>query len=586
MRRIVRRRQKQVEAVAEAAEKSLDTNFVGRFDRIVKVRRFALGWLTLTALATICTVVQTVNLGAYYQTTQPVPGGTYNEGMVGAYSNANPIFATGAVDVAASQLLFAGLFRYDDRNQLVGELATGYQVDPTGKHYTISLRPGLTWHDGKPLTAEDVAFTYRLIQNPDVRSPLQASWQGITVRATDKLTVVFDLPNVYSAFPHSLLTGIVPKHILSGVPAAQLRSDPFNTVRPVGAGPFMWQALEVKNATDPDKIVSLVALQHFSKYASGEPLLSAFVLHAYGSKEEMVTAFHNREINAMTGLNSIPELLQDDDSVRATSFASTAAMMTFFKTTEGALSNATVRKALVQGANTDKVINNLDYVTRPVRSPLLMGQLAYDPAYAQATFNAAGAKAALEADGWVRGNDGIRTKDGQRLAFRLYAEDTDENQRTVSSLVRDWHFLGAEVTPVLQSQTDFQTTVQFHTYDALLYGISIGPDPDVYAYWDSKQADIRSTARLNFSEYQSTVADGALEAGRTRLDPELRVVKYKPFLQAWQADAPALGLYQPRFLYITRGTVYGLSDRTLNTDADRYDSVVDWQMRTAKVTNE
>jgi len=127
--------------------------------------------------------------------------------------------------------------------------------------------------------------------------------------------------------------------------------------------------------------------------------------------------------------------------------------------------------------------------------------------------------------------------------------------------------------------------LEFHTYDALLHAISIGVDPDVFAYWDSSQADIRSNARLNFSEYKSTTADTALEAGRTRLDPALRIVKYRPFLQAWQTDAPALGLYQPRFLYITRGTVYGLTDHALNSDSDRYASVADWQIHTAKVTD-
>ena len=68
------------------------------------------------------------------------------------------------------------------------------------------------------------------------------------------------------------------------------------------------------------------------------------------------------------------------------------------------------------------------------------------------------------------------------------------------------------------------------------------------------------------------------------LDPALRAEKYKPFLQAWQADAPALGLYQPRFLYITRGAVYGLREHAINTDADRFANVQDWQIRQARKT--
>ena len=215
-----------------------------------------------------------------------------------------------------------------------------------------------------------------------------------------------------------------------------------------------------------------------------------------------------------------------------------------------------------------------------------MGQLAYSAKYQQAGYNVAAANALLTSDGWVLGSNGVRSKAGEQLAFSLYTEDTPENDQVVNELVKYWDALGADVTPVTQSQTDFQSTLAFHTYDALLYGISIGVDPDVFPYWDSSQADVRSTSQLNFSEYKNTTADASLEAGRTRLNPALRVIKYEPFLQAWQADAPALGLYQPRNLYITRGPVYGLNDHTLNLDSDRYNSVANWEIHTKKVTDQ
>jgi peptide/nickel transport system substrate-binding protein len=585
MRRMFRRRQKQVEAAAVAAEKSLDTNLIGRFDKFLRVKRFAFGWLILVLLITFCTIMQTIGLSSHYQQVQPYRGGIYNEGIVGTYSNANPLFAAGSVDVAVSRLIFSGLLKYDNHNQLTGDLAESYTVDQSGKQYVVKLKPNLTWQDGAPLTAEDVAFTYKLIQNPDVGSPLLPSWQGITITANNDRTVTFDLPSVFAPFAYNLVTGIVPEHILDKVPAAQLRSDAFNTTQPVGAGPFAWQAFENSTNTDPDKLVSLVALKPFDHYAHGKPKLDGFVLHTFGSKGQMIEAFQKRDINAMTGLDRVPTQFAKSKDVTATSFNSTAAVMSFFRTSSGVLADTQVRQAMVQGADTVGVLQQLGYPTRPVNEPLLATQLGYDPKFKQASYNPTVANELLDKAGWTRGSNGKRSKAGQPLAFRLYAEDTPENSRTARLLAKDWAALGADVTPVLQQLTDFQTTLEFHTYDALLYGISIGVDPDVYAYWDSSQADIRSNSRLNFSEYKSAVADAALESGRTRLDPALRVIKYKPFLQAWQADAPALGLYQPRFLYITRGTVYGLDDHTINTDADRYDSVANWQIHTTRVTN-
>jgi peptide/nickel transport system substrate-binding protein len=132
---------------------------------------------------------------------------------------------------------------------------------------------------------------------------------------------------------------------------------------------------------------------------------------------------------------------------------------------------------------------------------------------------------------------------------------------------------------ILQQESDLQSTIAFHNYDALLYGISVGTDPDVFAYWHSSQADPRSANRLNFSEYKSNVADASLEGGRARVDPVLRAVKYKAFLDAWRNDVPAIAFYQPRFLYISQDTIYNFNPRIMNTPADRYTNVQNWMTR-------
>jgi peptide/nickel transport system substrate-binding protein len=136
----------------------------------------------------------------------------------------------------------------------------------------------------------------------------------------------------------------------------------------------------------------------------------------------------------------------------------------------------------------------------------------------------------------------------------------------------------------LQASSDIQAVLSFHSYDALLYGVAIGVDPDVFAYWHSSQADPRADTRLNFSEYRSATADNSLEAGRTRSNPTIRAIKYKAFLQAWRQDAPALGLYQPRFLYMTRGQLFNFTPTVMNTDIDRYANVQNWMIRQAKVS--
>ena len=99
------------------------------------------------------------------------------------------------VDTSVSKLIFASLFTYNSSNQLVGELASSYQVNSLGNIYTVHLKPNLTWQDGQPLTSKDVVFTYDLIENPDAQSPLFNSWQGVKVTADGPLTVTFNLPD-------------------------------------------------------------------------------------------------------------------------------------------------------------------------------------------------------------------------------------------------------------------------------------------------------------------------------------------------------------------------------------------------------
>lgn len=583
-RRKLKRSQKQAEVFSTQAEQNIDRHLFKRFGRLSDVRRFVISWLALMILIIGVLVAQTIALGNQYQTVQPVPGGIYKEGVLGTFTNANPIYATSSVDNTVSRLIFAGLLKYDENNQLVPDLAESYTISANGLIYTVRLKPNLTWQDGQPLTSSDVVYTYQTIQNPDAQSPLQSSWQGITVTVTDPQTVTIKLPSALAAFPNNLTTGIVPQHILGKTAPTDLRSSDFNTAKPVGAGPFAWQAIEA-DGDDLDAIQQKIGLKPFDQYVLGKPKLNEFIVQAYANKDQLIDAFTSGKLTGLAGLNSTPKEIREMSSANILNIPLNAANMVFFKTTSGVLADKQVRQALVQSADVAKITKQLDYPTRQVRSPILSGQVAYDHKYVQAGFDLGAAKQKLSAAGWIAGKDGLRTKNGQPLEFSLTISDIAENRMVAKQLQAQWRAVGAKVNIDSQKQSDFQNSVADHSYDALLFGISIGSDPDVYVYWNSSQSDVRSTNRLNFSEFKNAIADIALEAGRTRRDPAIREVKYKPFLQAWQQEAPALGLFQPRLLYITNGPVFGLTEQSINTPAGRFNNVENWQIRLANVTN-
>jgi peptide/nickel transport system substrate-binding protein len=576
--------QRQVEGLGSQTGEHIDRHLVRRFNSLMEVRRFVIGWLGLLVLLIAVLVGQNLGLSGYYQTVRPVPGGIYNEGVLGRFTNASPLYAMSDADTTVSRLVFAGLLKVGAHGGLKGDLASGYDVGDHGAAYTVHLRPGLTWQDGHPLTSKDVLFTFRTIQNPDVQSPLLNSWRGVEISAPDARTVVFRLPNALASFPYSLATGIVPEHLLGKVAPADMRSAGFNTVNPVGAGPFAWQAVEVSDGNDPDNVRAQIALTPFDGYHAGKPKLQKFVVQTFASKQKLIDAFASNQLTAAEGLDILPPRLAGDKGVVRHSLPVRAANMVFFKTTESVLADKSVRQALVRATDTDAIMERLGYTTRKVDEPLLAGQLGYDPSLRQLPFDPKAAGKLLDKDGWRMGRDGVRSNDGDRLAFTLSAVDSPENRMVVRQLQRQWGSLGVDLGVRFLNGTDFRGALGNHDYEAVLDGIAIGTDPDVFVYWDSSQADIRSGNRLNLSEYRNETADTALESGRTRLDPTLRIIKYKPFLKVWREDAPAVGLYQPRLLYLTNGAVAGLDDTAITVPADRFANVGNWEIRQAKVT--
>lgn len=580
-RRLTRYRRRQVEDMGEAADEQLERHFFRRLGRLVDVRRFIIGWVTLVALLAVALFLQADSLRDKYQTLQPVSGGTFAEGIVGKYSNANPLYATSAPDVAVSRLIFAGLFNYDGDGQLTPQLAENIQVDQTELIYTLTLKPDLVWHDGQPLTSEDVVFTYQMIQNPDARSYLQSSWSGVKIEAKDDRTVVFTLPDRLSGFMNSLTNGLIPKHILEAVNPEQLRSSDFNTIQPIGAGPFKFEAIELETAVGEDQqqheSIGLVA---FENYALGKPQLNRFVIRTFAELEALERAYDQKEVTAMAGLPTVPDGLNTNLDVRDISLPLSGQVMVFFKTSSRPLDTSEVRRALTLGADRGQIISSIGYPLLVSDSPLLKSHIGYNSNLVQKTNSQKAAKKLLDVAGWkVDPSDGIRKKKKQALSFRLYSEANSEYASVTQSLQKQWREIGVDVQVSLQSAQDLQNTISTHNYDALLYAISTGADPDVYAYWHSSQADARSSSRLNFSEYRSPTADIAIEGGRSRSDPRIRQAKYEPFLEAWSRDNPALALYQPRYLYIVREPFYGFDLNNLVNPVDRFSGVEHWMIR-------
>jgi len=583
IRRSFKRSRRQVEDIGYQAEEQLERHIIRRINKFGSVWRFVISWLVLCGLSLTLGIYQLRGLSAYYQTRQPIPGGTFTEGIIGVFTNANPLYAAGAVDSSVSRLVFSGLLRYDQKNRLAGDLAEGWKSDASGRIYSVTLRENIKWHDGQPLTSEDVVFTFQTIQNPDAKSPLFSSWSGIKIDAVNVREVRFTLPNGLASFPYSLTTGIVPKHKLKNIPLAELRSIRFNTADPIGAGPYKWDAIEVVGDTAADR-EERIALLPNEYYQLGKPKLQRFVVRTFREEKKLLEAFESRELTAMAGLESVPDNIENQTGIISHSITMTSQVNVFFRVNNGPLADLKVRQALTRATSLGDTVADLGYPVVTSRAPLLDGQPGYDRNLLQLNYDPNEANKLLDEAGWIKSADGIRVKNNQKLQFKIFSQSTSDYRAISAKLQQQWAKVGVDAGVELQEDTDLQNTITYHNYDALLYGISIGVDPDVFVYWHSSQADPRLTSRTNFSEYKSSAADKALEDGRTRSEAQLRAIKYRPFLEAWRNDAPAISLYQPRLIWVSRGEVHYFNLQVINNASDRYNNVHNWMIREAKVT--
>lgn len=567
-RKQVRTRARKIET---ATLKHVHKFLTRRWTNIRDVGRNTVGWLLLVGVMIVLTLFQSFWRQNLYSISATQQGGTYAEGVVGRLETMNPLFASTVAENSAVRLLFSSLLSYDADNQLKGDAAELWAVSEDGKMYTIKLRQDIKWHDGQPLTSDDVLFTVGLMQNTATRAAQYGTWAGVKAEKVDKWTVRFILPSLYAPFAHSLTFGILPKHILKDIDPAELRENQFGR-RPIGSGPFKFKRLQI---IDPSKDRLVVHMEANDEYYVDRPVVNRFQLHTYENSEALRLAFVTDEINAALGLNSaeIKRVLARDSSNRAANITISNGVYALMNNESPLLKDVELRKALLLATNREALKKALNDRAVSLEGPLL-NEHTGDSQLKQAAFSAKTAAEKLDSLGWkLEGK--TRIKEGKKLSFVMVAPSTGDYKTIVETLASQWRAIGAEVKTTLVKPDDITTQyLQPRAYDVLVYELAIGANPDVFAYWGSTQA---KATGLNFANYRSGLADDALSSARARLAPNLRQAKYRTFAEQWLKDTPAIALYQPLFSYVSSSAVSSLNDMTPVADASvRYRDAIRW----------
>lgn len=507
-------------------------------------------------------------------------GGVYVEGVIGNISTLNPLLAASEPEQAVSRLLFSSLYNYDVTGALHTDLAESMTVKDD-KVYTIKLRNAV-WHDGKKLTAEDVVYTINLIKNPQVRSPLRVNWLDISARAIDDSTVEFMLPAVYAGFSHALTFPVIPKHILQSVSPSSMREADFSS-NPVGSGPFAVKRVQTSESTSSTDVVRM---EPNTKYYGAVSTLSRLELRAYGNESLLAKAVNSGEVSAASGLS-----LSAADNIKSKQYSTKHWLLNkgvylLMNNRSQTLQDARVRQALRYATDTSSIRATVGDNVARLDTPILQSQIA-QKLPAAPDYNLDKAKALLKEAGWTYSQGQWKGKDGRPLAVAVTTSSgRDEYKKIVDVLKQQWSKLGVDVQlreiDTSSTTTSFvQSVLQPRDYDALLYELELGADPDVFAYWHSSQA---SASGYNFANYSNRTVDNDLVGGRSRTNSALRAAKYIQFVNQWLNDAPAIGLYQSVGSYVLNNGASIVEPRgSLNTMNDRYADVTTWSTGKASV---
>lgn len=537
--------------------------------------------------------------------TVPSRGGSLLEGVVGPARFINPLLALSGPDKDLSALIYSGLMRATPEGDLRPDLASTYEISEDGTTYTFKLKENLTFHDGTPLTAEDVLFTIQHVQNPDIRSTRRADWEGVVVSVPDAHTVVFTLPHAYAPFLENTTLGILPKHLWQDVSAEEFPFDPLNT-RPVGSGPYAIEKLDT-NATGA---ATRYELASFPEFALGEPYLTHIDFLFFPNEEALLAAFGAGRIDSIAGISpsEIEKITRSDVSIARVPLPRTFAVF-FNQSKNTTLADASLRAALNLAVDKEKIIDEIlkGYgvalegpippgtlgATVPA-TPQPLAKITLKDETAPSSENLEDAKTILEKSDWKfvpaatstvpSGEEaGVWKKKDATLELTLATADEPTLAESAEAVAAHWRALGIRVEVHVYPISELNTIVlRPRNYDAVLFGEVVGRTLDLFAFWHSSQ---RNDPGLNLALYTNTKADSLLSKARTTTNKREREKLYTQFAEYVRADQPAVFLYAPEFIYLVPKDLGGVELGALTDPSERFLNAHEWYTDTERVWN-
>lgn len=458
-------------------------------------------------------------------TRAPTPTVLTRGGAITLADVAAPMTDITALPDFVANALYDSLLKINPQDgSLMPGLAERWLVSDDAKTIVFILRQDVKWHDGKPLTPDDVVFTLTTLADAKTRLRPAADFGSLqTVTAVDARTVSVTFSEPYcAALTYFGAVKILPKHILEN---ESLANPPPEKL--IGTGPLILQTWQ------DDTLV----FRANEAYWQGAPWITNWTLRLYANERAARDAARQNQVDValtQTALTEMSNAPFTDNSFYALAF----------NTQRAPFDDARVRQAFAMALNRDALAAPRG---GPLETSLLSAFWAQPDKLAQPKFDLARARQLLADAGWRdTDGDGVADKDGAPLLITLWAQaDGATAEETAQRVRAQLEPLGAHAVLKLAERTLFLTRVFLQEYDLALAHFNIPLDPDQHYFWSS--AEDAPGSGLNVTGYRNARVDAALQAGNrvARCEPPARKSAYAPLFQQIAQDTPMVFLFAP-----------------------------------------
>lgn len=492
----------------------------------------------------------------------------------------NPHMPHIEVDEGIHFSIFDPLFYVDEKGAFVAALAAEVPtvenggISADGLNWKVKLRDGVKWHDGKPFTAEDVKFTLELLVDPNFRSWRKTGHEfvrDLTVVSPTEITWRMEKP--FAPYPSILAsTFITPKHLLGA--EADRNTAAYNNA-PVGTGAFKW-----KERVAGDYIL----LDANTDYFGDGPHIERLIYKYVPDLNVMYTQFKTGDIDVV-GLQWITPDHYDEAKDLAGKVVNVVPGSTIeslsFNMERPQFKDSAVREALYAAIDKQSIIEALYYgLPTPTESYVPQQSFYYNPDLPKHEYSIDKAKKLLDDAGWAPGADGVRAKDGVKLAFTCSTTAGNHIREQVQQYMQQsFKDIGVEMTisnlPPAVMWGDYWMLSKF---DSVIVGLDFltGPDPDTSDFFRSTSSGAKGGSGQNTWQFVNKDVDDLLAKGGSLFVPEERKAAYLKIQEIMRKELPLLPLFQ----YATvRGHKQGVENVTpnVNTRIDTW-NVATWRV--------